>query len=70
MILHMSNTPEKSRAAKAGFTLGRSGFAKISAVEGIRLTSDMEQRFRDFDRQGLSASDRRKAIVRTFVKGG
>ncbi|MFI4951356.1 MAG: hypothetical protein ACHP7A_10020 [Caulobacterales bacterium] len=65
----MSNTPGKPRAAKVGFTLGRSGFAKISAVEGIRLSSEMEKRFREFDRQGLSASDRRKVIARTFAKG-
>jgi hypothetical protein len=65
----MSKPPGKAGAAKAGFTLGRSGFAKISVVEGIRLSSEMEKRFRDFDRQGLSASDRRTVIARTFVKG-
>ena len=65
----MSKTPTKLGAAKAGFTLGRSGFANISAVEGIRLSSEMEKRFRDFDRDGLSASDRRKVIARTFAKG-
>lgn len=64
----MSDTPSKLGAAKAGFTLGRSGFAKISAVEGIRLSAEMEKRFQDFDREGLSASDRRKVIARTFTK--
>ena len=66
----MSKTHGRSGAPKAGFTLGRTGFAKISAVEGISLSAEMEQRFRDFDRQGLSASDRRKAIARAFAKGG
>lgn len=65
----MSKTPGKPREAKAGFTLGRKGFAKISAVEGIHLSADMEKRFRDFDREGVAASDRRKAIARTFAKG-
>lgn len=64
----MSKTPEKPLGAKAGFTLGRKGFAKISAVEGIRLSADMEKRFEDFDRQGVSASDRRKSIARAFAK--
>lgn len=65
----MSKTPGKPRDAKAGFILGRKGFAKISAVEGIHLSADMEQRFRDFDRQGVSASERRKTIARAFAKG-
>jgi len=66
----MVKKPATTRDAKASFTLGREGFARISAVEGIRLSADMEERFRDFDRQGLSAGDRRKTIARTFVKGG
>ena len=65
----MTQRSDKPDAAKAGFTLGRSGFGKISAVEGIRLSREMEQRFRDFDRQGLSAAERRKAIARNFTKG-
>lgn len=65
----MTKVPTGTRDAKAGFTLGRRGFAKISAVEGIRLSAEMEKRFRDFDRQGLSAGDRRKTIARAFTKG-
>jgi hypothetical protein len=65
----MSKTPTKSKSTKAGFTLGRRGFAKISAVEGIRLSPEAEKQFRDFDRQGLSAGDRRKLIARSFAKG-
>lgn len=42
----------------------RRGFAKISAVEGIALSRDAEEAFRAFDRQGLSAEDRRKALLR------
>lgn len=66
----MTKKPATIRDAKAGFTLGREGFAKISAVEGIHLSPDMEKRFRDFDRQGLSAGDRRETIARAFAKGG
>lgn len=65
----MTKSPGKTRDAKLGFTLGREDFAKISAVEGIRLSADMEQRFHDFDRQGIDAVDRRKAIARAFAKG-
>ena len=53
-----------------GYTLGRRGFAKISAVEGIRLSPEMEARFREFDQKGLSPGERRSAIARTFVKAG
>ncbi|WP_310540544.1 hypothetical protein [Phenylobacterium sp.] len=60
----------KTRYAKVRFTLGRKNFAKISAVEGIRLSADMEQQFREFDRQGISDVDRRNAISRAFAKSG
>jgi hypothetical protein len=66
----MSKMSGKLGATKSGFILGRSGFAKISAVEGIRLSSEMDKRFRDFDRQGLSAGERRRIIARTFAKDG
>ena len=48
------------------FTLGRKGFAKISAVEGIHLSSEMERLFLDFDHKGLSAFERRQAIAREY----
>ena len=57
-----------SAKASKGFTLGRQGFAKISAVEGIRLSPEMEARFREFDQKGLSPSERREAIARAFTK--
>lgn len=55
------------RAAK-GHTIGRAGFAKISAVEGIRLTRAMTADFREFERKGLSPEERRKAIVAKYGK--
>ena len=66
----MTKPSGKTRDLEVGFTLGRRSFAKISAVEGIHLGADMEQRFREFDRQGISASERRKSIVRALAKGG
>jgi len=48
------------------YTLGRKSFAKISAVEGIRLSPEMEARFSDFDRKDLSAAERRQEIQRDY----
>lgn len=55
-------TPSKS------FTLGRGAFAKISAIEGIYLDAETIADFAEFDRQGLPASERRKAIARKYGK--
>lgn len=49
-----------------GHTIGRKGFAKISAVEGVRLTRAMEADFRSFDREGLPAQERRKIIAAKY----
>lgn len=57
--------PNLSRAG--GFTLGRDRFAQISAVEGIALTQEMRATLDRFDREGLSAEERRRAIVRRFA---
>ena len=55
------------RSVKSGqFVIGRDAFAKISAVEGIRLTQGMKQDFKTFDVQNLSASERRKAILKKY----
>ncbi|WP_395714451.1 hypothetical protein [Reyranella sp.] len=48
--------------------IGRSAFAKIDAVEGIHTTATMETDFREFDRKGLSAEERRKAINQKYGK--
>jgi len=63
----MGNIPKtKNGRARESFTIGREGFAKISAVEGIRLSDDMEKAFREFDSKGLSAEERRREIVRRY----
>jgi len=65
----MSKTISKSgkRTAKS-FTLGRQGFAKISEVEGIRMSPTMAAEFHEFDRKGLSPEERRKIIAAKYGK--
>lgn len=62
--------PETRRndKAKSGMVLGRERFAKISAVEGIRLTAGMRKRAVEFDRRGTPAAERRRAIVQAYRK--
>jgi hypothetical protein len=55
-----------SERSSSPFVLDRSGFAKISAVEGPKITAAMEADFREFDRMGLSAGERRAAIARKY----
>jgi len=59
-------SPEKS--GKTGFVVGHPGFAKISAVEGIRLKPVMKQRAQQATKEGLSAEEYRKVIVRAYRK--
>jgi hypothetical protein len=49
-------------------TLGLAGFAKISAVEGIKLRASTQQMFADFDRRGMTAAERRQAIYEKHAK--
>ncbi|MFL5080151.1 MAG: hypothetical protein ACJ8DU_09460 [Microvirga sp.] len=65
----MANIPKtKSGRARESFTIGREGFAKTNAVEGVRLSDDMKQMFREFDSKGLSPEERRHEIVRRYGK--
>lgn len=50
------------------FTLGRQAFAKISAVEGIELTSDMVADFKSFDEMKLTPAERRTVLARKYGK--
>jgi len=56
------DTPEQVTAPR----LTREEFAKISEVEGLRLSDPMKQAFADFDRRGLSPEQRRQAIIDRF----
>jgi hypothetical protein len=58
-----------AKPKKKGFVIGRAGFGKISAVEGIRLTSAMKERAAEADRKGLSAEQYRQSITRSYRKG-
>lgn len=65
----MSGTTTKSsKRSSKSFTLGRESFAKISEVEGIRMSRKMDAEFREFDRQGLSPEERRKIIASKYGK--
>lgn len=57
------------KGTKTGFVVGAAGFAKISAVEGIRLKPAMQKRAVEADSKGLSADETRRAIIRTYRKG-
>jgi hypothetical protein len=65
--------PKQKRPAvktvKVGFVVGRSSFAKISAVEGIRMKPAMKKRAADAASKGLSAEEYRRTIVRSYRKG-
>ncbi len=50
------------------FVIGRDQMSTISGVEGLHLSSEMKKDFNDFDRRGLSDSDRRKAIAAKYGK--
>ena len=56
------------KSTKTGFVLGHAAFAKISAVEGIRLKPAMKQRAAEAASAGLSAEEYRKVIVRAYRK--
>ena len=58
-----------AKPASTCFILGRERFARISAVEGIALTEAMRADMERFDRQGLSAAERRRAILARFTPG-
>ena len=58
----------RPRSQKTAFKLGRSQFAKISAVEGMELSEEMLREFSEFDRRGLPPEERRRAILRRYAK--
>jgi hypothetical protein len=58
-------TPLKRRT---GYTIGRAGFAKISAVEGIHLTKTMNDDLSEFEREDLSPEERRRIIAEKYGK--
>jgi type II restriction/modification system DNA methylase subunit YeeA len=61
---------EEAPEPEQGATLGREQFAKISEVEGVRLTDAGKEALTEFDRKGLPAEERRRAIIGRFKPSG
>lgn len=69
MQKHTKKAAKPKRVAKKlGLTLGLVGFAKISAVEGIKLRPSTKRMFADFDRRCLSSAERRREIFEKHSK--
>jgi hypothetical protein len=62
----MTKVTKTPRRPSGTYTVGRDGFAKISAVEGIKVSPAAEADFREFDQRGLSAAERRRALARKY----
>jgi hypothetical protein len=60
----------KSASPSRPVIIGRKSFAKISEVEGIRLTGDMKKMMAEFDRKRLPNDARRRAIIGKFKRAG
>ena len=59
----------KAESRTGGMTIGRKRFAAISAVEGIKLTPEMERRAAELNRKGLTPEERIRVIVSAHRKG-
>ncbi len=64
-----SQKKSTKKTGRAGFVIGRAGFGKISAVEGIRMTPAMKKRAATSDSKGLSAKESREQIIQAYRKG-
>jgi hypothetical protein len=64
----MNFSRDAAKTAGKTVTLGLAGFTKISAIEGVRLSADSLRMFEEFDRKGLNAEQRRKAIAAKHAK--
>lgn len=64
--MRKSPSPGSQPPSPKGFILGRAGFARISAVEDLALTPEMQSALERFDREGLSADERRRRIIARF----
>lgn len=65
LLMNPSKSPQKKTGS---FVLGRARFEAISAVEGIRKTAESRRMFDDFDRKGLTAEQRRRAIFEKYAR--
>jgi len=63
----MPNKVNKSSRTKSkGLVIGRKGFEKISAVEGIRMPREMKATFSNLDKKSASPEARRSTILRKY----
>jgi len=63
-----SGSARRVTGNSAAFAIGLADFAKITAVEGLHLSAEVKRMFREFDRQGLSAEERRRRIIAKYGK--
>jgi hypothetical protein len=69
-LVIMAKRKNLVKSEKTGrFVLGSDRFAKISEVEGVRLTTAMKKRASEARIKGLSAEEYRRAIIRSHRKG-
>jgi hypothetical protein len=61
--------PSRRRTASAGITLGHERFARISAVEGIKLSEAAKKRAARFAREGLSPDEQIREVIAAHRKG-
>jgi hypothetical protein len=61
--------PSADRRSGNNDVIGRDRFAKISAVEGMKLSDSAKKRAADFDRKQLSPEERIRAIIAAHRKG-
>jgi len=59
---------KRAKTARQRYTVGRRGFAKISAVEGIHMSDEMAQDFQEFDRDAVSPEDRRRLLAEKYTR--
>lgn len=56
-----------TKSPKRGtFTLGRNRFAKISEIEGIKVSHQMHQELEDLHRAGHTAAERRRILASRY----
>lgn len=63
-----NGTRTRKTAAGGAFSVGRDGIVKLNQVEGLTPSKSSERMFEDFDRRGLSAESRRRAIVEKHAR--
>ncbi len=62
------NETPKAQSQTGRMIIGRQRFAAISAVDGIRLTPEMERRAAELERNGLTPDERIQVIVTAHRK--